>query len=232
MASVLIIGGGTCGLGTALLLARDGHEVTVLERDPDPLPESPHEAWDAWERKGVAQFRQPHNFMPGLRLLLERELPDLQEALRRAGASRFDMVNPLPPFFADQTPRPIDDALWTYTARRPAGEWVFATIALNAPRVTVRRGIRVTGLLTGPSAMDDGTPHVVGVRTVSGDEVRADIVIDASGRRSRSPEWLTAIGARPPHEEQEDCGFAYYTRYFRGTEPERLGPVLTPMGTI
>src|SRR5262249_29725756 len=99
-------------------------------------------------------------------------------------------------------------------------------------RVTVRRGIRVTGLLTGPSAMDDGTPHVVGVRTVSGDEVRADIVIDASGRRSRSPEWLTAIGARPPHEEQEDCGFAYYTGYFRGTEPERLGPVLTPMGTI
>ncbi len=31
--SVLIVGGGICGLGTALLLARDGHEVTVLDRD-------------------------------------------------------------------------------------------------------------------------------------------------------------------------------------------------------
>ena len=71
--------------------------VTVLERDTGPVPESPHAAWEAWERKGVAQFRQPHNFMPGLRLILEAELPDVQEAFRRAGASRFDLVHPLPP---------------------------------------------------------------------------------------------------------------------------------------
>ena len=35
---ILIIGGGICGLGAALLLARDGHEVTVLERDAEPIP--------------------------------------------------------------------------------------------------------------------------------------------------------------------------------------------------
>ena len=97
MADVLIIGAGICGLGTALLLARDGHTVTVIERDPAPLPTSPQAAWDEWERKGVAQFRQPHNFMPGMRLLLEAELPDVQEALFRAGASRLDFVQPLPP---------------------------------------------------------------------------------------------------------------------------------------
>ena len=79
--SILIIGGGICGLGTALLLARDGHDVTILERDVDPIPDSAQDAWDSWQRKGVAQFRQPHNFMPGLRLLLEAELPDVQEAL-------------------------------------------------------------------------------------------------------------------------------------------------------
>ena len=141
MADVLIIGGGVCGLGTALLLARDGHDVTVLERDAAPVPDKPQDAWDAWERRGVTQFRQPHNFMPGLRLILEAELPDIQQALRNAGASRFDMVNPLPPFFADQSPRPIDDKLWTYTARRPAGEWVFADAARREPRVTVRRAV-------------------------------------------------------------------------------------------
>ena len=84
---VLVIGGGICGLGAALLLARDGHEVTVLERDADPIPASSDAAWDQWHRKGVAQFRQPHNFMPGLRLLLEAELPEIQEALERAGAA-------------------------------------------------------------------------------------------------------------------------------------------------
>lgn len=231
MADVLIIGGGICGLGTALLLARDGHDVTVIERDADPLPDSPQEAWDSWGRKGVAQFRQPHNFMPGLRRILEAELPDLQEALVRAGASRLDMINPLPPFFADQAPRPIDDKLWTYTARRPAGEWVFANAALSEPRVTMRRGVQATELLTGrsPSA---GAPHVVGVRTAGGEALRADVVIDAMGRRSKSPEWLAAIGARPPYEEQADCGFTYYTRYFRGNQPQRIGPVFTVLGTI
>ena len=231
MADVLIIGGGMCGLGTALLLARDGHEVTVVERDADPVPDSPHEAWDTWGRKGVAQFRQPHNLMPGLRVILEAELPDVQDALRRAGASKLDLLNPLPAFFADQAPREVDDKLWTYTARRPTAEWVFANAARNEPRVTMRRGIQAARLLTGPSAID-GTPHVVGVRTTGGDELRADVVIDAMGRRSRIAEWLTAIGGRPPFEEQADCGFTYYTRYFSGTEPQRIGPVFMPLGTI
>jgi 2-polyprenyl-6-methoxyphenol hydroxylase-like FAD-dependent oxidoreductase len=231
MARILIIGGGICGLGTALLLARDGHDVTLIERDADPLPDSPQEAWDSWGRKGVAQFRQPHNFMPGLRRILEAELPDLQEALVRAGASRLDMINPLPPFFADQEPRPIDDELWTYTARRPAGEWVFANTVRSEPRVAMRRGVQAMELLTGRSAAA-GAPHVVGVRTADGEALRADIVIDAMGRRSKSPEWLAAIGARRPYEEQADCGFTYYTRYFRGTPPQRIGPVFAVLGTI
>jgi 2-polyprenyl-6-methoxyphenol hydroxylase-like FAD-dependent oxidoreductase len=212
------------------LLARDGHEVTVLERDASPLPESAQAAWDGWARGGVAQFRQPHNFMPGLRLLLEAELPDIQDALRDAGASKFDLLHPLPPF-PDQSPRPIDEQFWTYTARRPVGEWVFASAAAREPRITIRRGVRVAGLLTGPEAMRS-VPHVAGVRTVDGEEIRADFVVDASGRQSRGTEWLSAIGARPPAEEQADCGFAYYTRYFSGTQPAKRGPTLAPIGTI
>lgn len=231
MANVLIVGAGICGLGTALLLARDGHDVTVLERDAAPLPDAADAAWDVWERKGVAQFRQPHNFMPGLRRILEAELPDLNEGLRLAGASRFDFLNPVPPSFADRSPRPIDSQLWTYTARRPTGEWVFAHAAHHEPRVTIRSGLKVTGLVTGPSVAD-GIPHVAGVRIDGGEELRGDLVVDAMGRQSRIPDWLAAAGARRPYEEQEDCGFTYYTRYFRGREPQRVGPVLTPIGTF
>jgi 2-polyprenyl-6-methoxyphenol hydroxylase-like FAD-dependent oxidoreductase len=229
--SVLIIGAGICGLGTALLLARDGHDVTVLERDAAPRPDSPQDAWDHWARQGVAQFRQPHNFMPGLRRLLDAELPAIQEALAHAGAARYDLLNPLPPFFTDQSPRPIDEQLWRLTARRPVGEWVFANAVDNEPRLTLRRGAHVTHLLTGATVIP-GTPHVVGVRTAGGDELRADLVVDASGRHSRCPEWLRAIDARAPYEERADSGFAYYTRYFSGTEPRRVAPALTALGTI
>jgi 2-polyprenyl-6-methoxyphenol hydroxylase-like FAD-dependent oxidoreductase len=228
---VVVVGGGICGLGTAMLLARDGHEVTLLERDPDSVPETAQDAWERWERKGVVQFRQPHNFMPGLRRVLEAELPEVQDRLPGAGASRFDFVHPLPPFFQDQTPRPIDEDLWTYTARRPVGEWVFAQVAARERRLTIRRGVQVTELIDGPSAIS-GVPHVAGVRLSSGERLSADLVVDATGRQSKAVQWLGAIGGRPPYEEQSDSGFTYYTRYFAGRMPQRTTSPLTPLGTI
>jgi hypothetical protein len=65
--------------------------------------------------------------------------------------------------------------------------------------------------------------------------VRADIVIDAAGRRSMLPAWLGDIGARLPREEKEDCGFVYYGRHFRssdGSVPFALGPLLIAYGTL
>jgi len=34
MSNIVVLGAGLNGLATAMLLARDGHEVTILERDP------------------------------------------------------------------------------------------------------------------------------------------------------------------------------------------------------
>ena len=48
---IVILGAGICGLGTARLLAQDGHDITLLERDPDPVPDSPQEACDHWTRE-------------------------------------------------------------------------------------------------------------------------------------------------------------------------------------
>ena len=228
---ILVVGAGICGLGTALLLARDGHDVTVLERDDGRPPDKPQDAWENWARKGVAQFHQPHNLMPGLRLILEAELPDVQDGLRRAGAEKFDLLNPQPPSFADRAPHPIDEKLWTYTARRPVAEWVFADAASREPRLALRRGVQATELLAGAAAKG-GAVHGAGIRTAAGEELRCDLVVDAMGRASRSPKWLAAIGARPAHEEQEDCGFTYYTRYFAGSMPARHTGALTPLGTF
>ncbi|HET9834416.1 MAG TPA: hypothetical protein VFP91_21985, partial [Vicinamibacterales bacterium] len=109
--------------------------------------------------------------------------------------------------------------------------WVFADAAAREPRIEIRRGVNVSGFLVGPSVVN-GTPHVAGVRTEQGEEIRADLVVDVSGRHSRAPAWLAAIGAQPPHEEQADCGFTYYTRYFHGRQPERRTSPLMALGTI
>ncbi|MBV8296345.1 MAG: FAD-dependent monooxygenase [Acidimicrobiia bacterium] len=52
MAEVVVCGAGACGLLTATLLAKAGHEATVLERDA-AAPPARSEAWEMWQRRGV-----------------------------------------------------------------------------------------------------------------------------------------------------------------------------------
>lgn len=228
MPEIIVLGGGIGGLATAMLLARDGHDVTVLERDADPPPATLDEAIEDWPRRGVAQFRQAHLLLPRGRAVLDEALPDVRDALLEAGACRFDMLGVMPPTIADRTPRPGDERFVTVTARRPVLEWVFARAAAEEPGVEIRRGTEAEALL---ARRVDGAPHVSGVRTAVGEELTADLVVDAMGRRSRLPALLADAGATPGREEAEDSGFIYYTRYFRaddGRLPEYRAAPLTP----
>jgi 2-polyprenyl-6-methoxyphenol hydroxylase-like FAD-dependent oxidoreductase len=74
---IVVLGAGISGLFAGLVLARDGHEVTLLERDPAPVPDAPERAWEDWSRDGVGQFRQAHYLQPRGRAVLEQELPDV-----------------------------------------------------------------------------------------------------------------------------------------------------------
>ena len=218
MSRVVIVGAGVCGLAAALMLHRDGHAVTVLERDPGPLPDSPEDAWERWERGGVTQFRQAHYLQPLGRTVLDAELPDLRDAVLACGAWWFDPLSMMPPPLAAAGPRPGDDRFPTLATRRTTLEHALARIAEE--ELAIRRGTGVEALL--------GEPRVRGVRTDAGEELAADLVVDAMGRRSRLPKLLSA----PVHEEAEDSGFIYYSRFFRGNQPPVRGPLNMPIGTI
>jgi len=229
---VVVCGAGVAGLGAALLLARAGCAVTVLEGDPDGAPADPAEAWERWARAGVAQFHQPHTLLARFRSVLATELPDVLDALLAAGCLEIDPLASVPPAITDRAPRPDDDRLRLLAGRRPVVEGVLAAAAEREPGVEVRRGVRVAALTTGPSATP-GTPHVTGVRTRDGGEVTADLVVDATGRRTRSTDWLAAIGARVPAPTSSGRGFVYYTRFFTGPQrPVLRGPTITAMGSI
>ena len=92
MANIVVCGGSVIGLTAAMLLARDGHDVTVLERDPAEVPSSWEEAWDTWDRPGVPQFHQPHNLFPRYRKILDEELPDVLDGLVANGGTWVNFV--------------------------------------------------------------------------------------------------------------------------------------------
>jgi 2-polyprenyl-6-methoxyphenol hydroxylase-like FAD-dependent oxidoreductase len=233
VAEVVVVGAGVVGLGTAALLAQDGHRVTVLERDPAPPPDGCDAAWDAWDRRGVNQFRLPHSFLGRYRAVVDTELPQVARAVEAAGGLRVNPLLAIPEEFRGPE-RPGDGEAEILTSRRPVMEMAVASVAEATPGLTMRRGVVVEGVLTGAAARK-GIPHVAGVRTSAGEELRADLVVDMSGRRSPLPRWLDEAGLRPLHEEIEDSGFMYYARHYRsadGSLPFAFGPALQPLGTI
>ncbi len=231
MGKILFVGGGIVGTCAAMMLANDGHDVTVLERDPTPPP-PPDTAWDEWDRSGVNQFRMLHYFHARFREVADAELPGLTDAMVAAGALRMNPLVGIPDAISGGW-QEGDERFEVVTARRPVAESVVAQVAASTDGLTIRRGVGVAGVLTTSGA--DGIVHVTGVRTADGEELTADLVVDAGGRRSSMPAWLREAGSPGPAEMIEDCGFVYYGRHFRsadGSVPPAFGGLLQPYGSI
>ncbi len=232
MTTIVMVGSGVVGMCSAMLLARDGHQITVLERDPALPPADAAAAWADWERRSVAQFRNGHLFLSRFREELSRELPEVVTALEDFGALRINTLDGLPESFTGPV-LPEDRRFDVLTARRPVCEAALARVADQTAGLTIRRGVAVSGLVLADGS-EHSVPRVTGVRTEEGEEVMADLVIDAGGRRSPFQRWLTEAGAAVT-EDVDDLGFVYYGRHFAsedGSVPAAHGGGLTHYGSV
>lgn len=214
---IAVVGGSLSGLVTAILLARSGHAVDVIDRDDlAPAPDVETAAASAF-RPGAPQVVQLHTVRPLGRNLVMRHLPDVYAGWMDAGVVEYPLAQQLPPTVADRSPHAGDEDLTILLFRRSTVDWVLRRTAAVEPGVTLHPGLRVTGL----EATDAPIPRVTGLYTDNG-TISADLVIDASGRRSRLDQWLDAIGARRSDMTAAECGVAYYTRYYRLRPGARL----------
>jgi 2-polyprenyl-6-methoxyphenol hydroxylase-like FAD-dependent oxidoreductase len=194
----IIIGGSIAGLLAAKTLSDHFNEVILIERDD--LTD------DRRARRGVPQGRHAHGILASGSAVLEGFFPGIADELEAAGALRADALN---------------DGRWFFEGgclkRTPAGRGILVSRPLleSTIRGRVRQigGVKLIENCTVSGLFYDAA-NVRGVRV--GDEVlEADLVIDASGRGSHSPNWLNAMGYHAPSEETVEVQVAYTTRLFR-----------------
>jgi len=208
----VVLGGGLAGLAAARLLRRHFPRVVVLERDRRPETASPEDAFAAWERRGVPQFRHSHAFLARLRVVLLAHLPDVLDRLRAAGVRELGLDEVTPPGVT-LAPRADDEDVVLLACRRSTFEWALRASVAGRPGIELREGVVIEGLVG--EARDGGRPTVTGVRLADGSTIPAAIVVDATGRGSRAPGWLAALGAPAPYERSAETGIFYYTRFYR-----------------
>ena len=214
----VVIGGSVAGLTAARALSESFDRVTIVERDV--LPEGPE------HRPGVPQARQLHVILPLGAAVMEEFFPGFKQELMDAGCSTFDEVNDTPWFGRVGWRARRDSDVTLIGFRRPLLEDVVRRRVLAIPSVDV-----VTATVTGLLGSDDGA-RVTGV-IVAGDQpstIDADLVVDASGRGSRSPKWLQALGYERPEEQHIRAYYGYASRFVRVDEsklPQGLRGVIT-----
>lgn len=215
----VVIGGSMGGLYAARVLADAFEEVTVVDRDP--LPDEPV------PRNGVPQARHFHALLEAGRATLEDLLPGFGADLIAAGgvmqdASREARFYTEGDFLAEGPHR-----LPVYTATRPLYE-----------QVVRRRVGALGGVYLRPSCqfidylVDKSGTTVNGVRIrPEGDRpeaVRADLVVDATGRTSRTPNWLEEHGYKPPPLSEVQIGVAYSTTFVERPPKDRRAVTVIP----
>ena len=198
----LIVGAGPSGLLLGAALAKRGHQVTAVDRDPGPTGES-------WSRRGVMQFEHAHGFRPQVPMTLEAEWPEAYDSWLGLGARPVDATSP------DGSRQ-----LMAVLSRRSTFERALRCAAAQEVGFTLRTG-HVDELV-----LERG--RVIGVR-VDGSLAEADLVVDATGRSGRLRRSGAHEGTK---ELDGDCGLAYVDRTYvlrPGAEP---GPMSNPMAYI
>ncbi len=144
--------------------------------------------------------------------VLQEEAPDLIEKLMERGAQRVELRH--------------DAVYHNLLMRRQLFESVLRSVLLSEPNVRMLEGVSVNDLIINRDQPQE-IPKVVGVKTSLGDNY-ADLVIDAGGRRSPVPRWLTANGIALDIVD-DPTTFIYLTRHYKLKSGEIFPSVRVPI---
>ena len=144
---------------------------------------------------------------------LKELFPQLEQDLINAGAVPGDVIGNVRWFQHGYYKAKFRSGLGGIVLSRPLLEGTIRNAVRKLPNITFVDNSHIAGLVS-----DRQRRTIVGVRIQRGDSesvMDAALVIDASGRSSRSPQWLQDLGYEPPATQTVEVGLGYTTRTFK-----------------
>ncbi|MBK1986063.1 2-polyprenyl-6-methoxyphenol hydroxylase-like oxidoreductase [Sphaerospermopsis aphanizomenoides BCCUSP55] len=221
--NAIVIGASMSGLLAARALAEYYTQVTILERDIFPA--------HGHSRKGVPQDRHPHALLAKGKEIIEDFFPGITQELIDQGCISAE-ISQNSRWVADgKYFCRYDNGLRGLLVGRPLLEAQVRQRLLSLPNVQAIQQCQVLGLVT-----NTDNSCVTGVRYINLGEdnselvLNADLVVDASGRNSKSSSWLESLGYEQPLEEKVKIDISYTTRVYRRQAGELQGDNFVVVG--
>ena len=200
----VVLGASVAGLLAARALADHYDRVIVIDRDPLPSSFLP--------RPGVPHGRHLHGLHARGLEVLEELFPGITEELLSAGAVGADVLDQARLLLSGHRFRQASSGLRGVLCSRPLLEGQLRARVRALPQVRF-----LAASITGLTSSADRT-RITGVRIAPSlcpeRTIETDLVVDATGRGSRTPIWLAELGYQRPTEDRVPIGLGYATRTF------------------
>jgi len=196
----VVLGGSMAGLSAARVLADGFEEVVIVERDA--IPEEPV------SRNGAPQTSHPHAMLEAGRATLEDLFPGFGEDVLAEGGLMVDGGTQMEYYEEGGFVADAGERLATYCASRPLFEYVVRDHVTDIENVELRANHTFTDY-----RIDADATTITGVALRDGDGaetiLEADLVVDATGRTSRTPRWLESHGYEAPPVDEVQVDVTY-----------------------
>ena len=212
--SAIVIGGSISGLIAARVLTDYFEQVIIIERDRFPAkPEF---------RQGVPQSLHVHALLTKGKEILEQLFPGLTAELIEQGVLEIDAIADWRSLFADGWAPYFSSGITFPTCSRNLLENTIRKRLSNYHNLKFLEAHQVSGLLV---SIDRQSITGVKVKSQSNQEfeLSAQLVVDASGRNSQTPQWLESLGYQNPQETVINSFLGYASRWYQ-KPPEFVAP--------
>lgn len=200
----IIMGASITGILAARALSAHFEQIIIVERDR--LPETPE------YRNGTAQGRHAHILLRRGLLGLEQMFPGYTQNLLNAGAVMTNASRNWYNLFPMGAFPNFESDYEFICASRPLIEHTLRnTLLQQCSNITIRDQCNVTGITLSP---DHPARIIFQQKNASDENMTAALLVDASGRNSRTPSWLQQQGFGTVTETLVKPWLGYATRLY------------------